>query len=274
VFLDSMEDNLKDVLNYYEIFCNELAEFDHEMDSSEKVKVNAEISLDQIGRFSSNSAAYIAQQLEIITEKDSMPTTSEYSPIDRVVTEPNKRKRESCSSLFRRSKIIRGCHSYTSALRSSYETDSADIIDNPNELEQSGESGKCSDSSASTSKREITCSEFTDSFDHNYDATEIEEGINCSFSSGSNYEEKTFESKPSSTYIDSNEEFIYSTKDLLPGPLNLDSVKKFTDPKGTVQRTEIKEKKEPNFQSTQKVLKIWTEREGSEGEKQGQWQNW
>jgi hypothetical protein len=41
----------------------------------------------------------------------------------------------------------------------------------------------------------------------------------------SNYQEQTFESKPSSTYIDSNEEFMYCTKDILPGPLNLDLVK-------------------------------------------------
>jgi hypothetical protein len=63
-----------------------------------------------------------------------------------------------------------------------------------------------------------------------------------------------------STYIDSNEEFIYSTKDLLPGPLKLECVKKFGDSKATFERTAANEIKEGSFRIN-KLKQIWTERD-------------
>ena len=88
-----MEDSLKDVLNFYEVFCNELADIEHS--SAEKEKVNSEVSPEVLAAHSNNSTARKANELEIIEEKDSVQTTSDYSPVDRVATEPNRRKRES-----------------------------------------------------------------------------------------------------------------------------------------------------------------------------------
>jgi hypothetical protein len=96
-------------------------------------------------------------------------------------------KRQSCSSLFRKSKIKRGCQSYTVPSYSSSYSESVDI----NEI------------SDSTPSKEIEYLEQSESsFSNNYVAMEFEEA-------DSNYQELTFESKPSSTYIDSNEEFMY-----------------------------------------------------------------
>jgi hypothetical protein len=88
-----MEDSLKDVLNFYEVFCNELADIEHSSD--EKEKINPEVSAEVLAANSNNSTARKAKELEIIEEKDSAQTTSDYSPVDRIATEPNKRKRES-----------------------------------------------------------------------------------------------------------------------------------------------------------------------------------
>ena len=87
-----------------------------------------------------------------------------------------------------------------------------------------------------TSQNDLIRQESSESsFSHNYEAMEFEEGIHVTLSSVSNYQDQTFESKPSSTYIDSNEEFMYSSKDLLPGPLNLELVQnKFSDPNATL----------------------------------------
>lgn len=204
-----MEDSLKDVLNYYENFCNELADFEQSEDSDHKEKPLLERHIELIDVCNSASARK-HHPLEIIEEKDSVPTTSDYSPVDRVETEPIKRKRESCSSLFRRSKASRGCQSYTSMLQSSSDSGTVDINDNINELVNSSSSLNTSQDGS------------INSYNRKFVAMELEECLNTSLSSVTNYEERTFESKPSSTFIESNEEFMYSTKDLLPGPLNLE----------------------------------------------------
>ncbi|CAI2364364.1 unnamed protein product [Moneuplotes crassus] len=166
----------------------------------------------------------------IIEEGDSIATSSDYSPMDRIETEPVKKKRETLSSLFRRSKMSkRGCKSNTSfGPTSSSESESIDI----NQLSQSSES-------ESSIIKEDT-SESRSSASHNYVAGEIEEGIHFTMSSGTLEGQDTFESKPSqTTYIDSNEEFRYSDRDILPTPLNLELVKKmnkFEDKKATITR--------------------------------------
>lgn len=204
-----MEDSLKDVLNYYESFCNELADFEQSDDGDYKDQPILERQIELIDVCNSASGRK-HHQLEIIEEKESVPTTSDYSPVDRVETEPIRRKRESCSSLFRRSKASRGCQSYTSMIHSSSESGTIDINDNINELVNL------------SSKLDTSQDEATNSFNRNFVAMELEECLDTSLSSVTNYEERTFESKPSSTFIESNEEFMYSTKDLLPGPLNLE----------------------------------------------------
>ena len=112
--------------------------------------------------------------------------------------------------------MSRGCKSNTScAQTSSVTSESIDVNQLPETstekvselLPQKENENKPSESSSS----------------HNYVAMEIEEGIHMTLSSETNYDQQTFESKPSATtYIDSNEEFMYETKDLLPGPLNLE----------------------------------------------------
>ena len=85
-FLDQMEDSLKDVLNYYESFWNQLADFEQVLNSNKDMWV-PEISIEEIENSNNNTPA-----LEIIEEKDSVPTsTSNYSPVDRVETEPTKK---------------------------------------------------------------------------------------------------------------------------------------------------------------------------------------
>ena len=105
-FLDNMECNLKDVLNYYENFCNQLADFENEFGSDKEN--TPPHNFKEPSEFIENMTnKKVLNQLEIIEEKESIPTTSEYSPMDRVETEPIRCKRESCSSLFRRSKAAR-----------------------------------------------------------------------------------------------------------------------------------------------------------------------
>lgn len=83
-FLDQMEDSLKDVLNYYESFCNQLADFEQIL-SSNKDMWAPEISIEEIDNFNDRNTP----ALEIIEEKESVPTsTSNYSPVDRIETEP------------------------------------------------------------------------------------------------------------------------------------------------------------------------------------------
>ena len=56
-------------------------------------------------------------------------------------------------------------------------------------------------------------------------------------------------------YIDSNEEFMYSSKDLLPGPLNLELVQnKFSGPNATLNHKK-------DQQDFIKWKQVWTERE-------------
>ena len=185
-----------------------------------------------------------SSQLEIIEEKESMPTTSEYSPVDRVETEPIRRKRESCSSLFRRSKAERGCKSNTSVNVTSTDSENIDISDNPNDLQSSSSCSK------PMSANEIQLySDSADSYDDKFVAIELEEGLEedeeeepeDSFSSSHLIQEPTYESKVSSTFIDSNEEFLYETKDLLPGPLKLELVNNPTEnTKATFKRGHVK----------------------------------
>lgn len=173
-----------------------------------------------------------------------MPTTSEYSPVDRVETEPIRRKRESCSSLFRRSKAERGCKSNTSVNQTSTDSDNIDISDNPNDLRSSSSCSK------PMSANEIQLySDSMDSYDDKFVAIELEEGLeeseeeepDESFASTHLVQEPTFESKASSTYIDSNEEFLYETKDLLPGPLKLELVHNQPEnTKATFRRGQVK----------------------------------
>lgn len=227
-FLDKMEDNLKDVLNYYESFCNELADFENDNNiedegsfMSDKENIPPMMN-PQMNDSSGKSVKHC--QLEIIEEKDSIPTTTEYSPMARVETEPIRYKRESCSELFRRSKAERACKSNTSVNMSS--SDSSNI--------------------------KIQPSDTSDSYDDKFVAIELEEGIEESEESESENDEeddsfvydfeenKTFESKVSSTYIESNEEFMYSTKDLLPGPLKLELIKNIKDDKVIFERGSVK----------------------------------
>lgn len=88
-----MEDNLKDLLNYYENFCNELVDLELSKEESPN-----EITIEMVD--TNKDTARKLHQLEIIEEKDSVPTSSDYSPVDRVETEPIYKKRESYSSLF------------------------------------------------------------------------------------------------------------------------------------------------------------------------------
>lgn len=94
MFLDHMEDNLKDLLNYYENFCNELVD----LELSKEEQAAKEITIEMVD--SNKDTGRKLNQLEIIEEKDSVPTSSDYSPVDRVETEPIYKKRESYSSLF------------------------------------------------------------------------------------------------------------------------------------------------------------------------------
>lgn len=121
------------MLNYYESFCNQLADFEHEI-SSDREQYVPEVNIETINL---NFSSVKKNSLEIIEERESLPTSSEYSPVDRIETEPIKKKRESCSSLFRRSKAERGCKSNTSVFRSSTDSSAIDINDNPNDLKKS-----------------------------------------------------------------------------------------------------------------------------------------
>lgn len=87
------------------------------------------------------------------------------------------------------------------------------------------------------SQNEKIYSETTDSYDDKFVAIELEEGIE----EGEEDEEDDFESKVSSTYIESNEEFMYSTKDLLPGPLKLELVRNYGDNKASFKRGNVKQ---------------------------------
>ena len=87
------------------------------------------------------------------------------------------------------------------------------------------------------SQNEKIYSETTDSYDDKFVAIELEEGIE----EGEEDEEDDFESKVSSTYIESNEEFMYSTKDLLPGPLKLELVQNYGDNKASFKRGNVKQ---------------------------------
>ena len=139
--------------------------------------------------------------------------------MDRIETEPIYKKRESLSSLFRRSKISRGCRSNTSIDPSSPESESLDIVKINNSIETKNIS-QSSPTEKAVDSRTITESES--SSNHNYIATEIEEGIHFTMTTETMEGQDTFESKPSQlTYIDSSEEFTYSDRDIPPGPLNL-----------------------------------------------------
>lgn len=240
-FLDHMEDGLKDLLNYYESFCTELADFEHNSSAEKGEKTISELQMELVEN--NPSARKQNQQLEIIEEKDSMPTTSDYSPVDRVETEPIRRKRESWSSLFRRSKANRGCKSFNSMWQSvSSSSGGIDIDDNPNELASSS-------TTQSKIQHELSSSS---TFSNEFVPMELEEDLES--------EERTFQSKPSSTYVESNEEFMYCTKDLLPGPLNLDWIKKFEDDKPSYSKETGKTTKEA-FPLQQKLRQVWTERD-------------
>ena len=117
----------------------------------------------------------------------------------------------------------------------------------------------------STSKKQSECLESTVTYSHWFIPVELEEGIEVSQDDESyviNSDERTFESKISSTFIESNEEFIYSTKDLIPCPLKLDWIKKFTDKKEVSNRAERKETKD-TFRTNYNVKPILTERNGN-----------
>ena len=131
--------------------------------------------------------------------------------MDRIETDPVWKKRESLSSLFRRSKISRGWKSNTSFCPSSSESESIDI----NEITESLIEEEEEEKEVNTVSQSSTS--------HNYVAMEIEEGVHFTMGSETIEWQDTFESKPSqTTFIDSWEEFKYSDKDILLKPLNLE----------------------------------------------------